>query len=229
MRFSYGEVKKYFISTESRNTIDCHGEEVLLNENTPILVAHPLEMPQKEIAAWQEYFINNHLKQPFEQVWEPVYIEENIKEDRYEGCSIPVYKFSGKEAHGITSWGLTAYSEDFGFRLVDCELSAESETWRFVPGTTNNETYQLGKFKVNKMSRYANHIIYLLDRWTIEERIAKNDATIEAVLGAFTVAQLLQFISLASEKNSTNSLAVLMEYKNQVYGDYDPLMEFTLE
>ena len=220
---------KYFTVTQSGKTIACSGEAFTLTEGEPIAVAHPIEMSEGEIEQWQKYFVDNNLKQPFEQVWEPAYKETDVKSDRYKGCSISVYKFSGKEQHGIKAWGLTSYSEAFGFDLVDCELKAASDTWRFVPGTTDDANYELGEFTIKQFSRYANHIVFLLDRWTIEERIIKNDPTIGNILGGFTVAQLLEFISLASEKNSTDCLAVLLEYKNRKFSEYDPMMEFTLD
>ena len=82
---------------------------------------------------------------------------------------------------------------------------------------------------MTKFSRYANHIIYLLDKWTIEERILKNDSTIGDVLDGFTVAQLLEFIKMASDKNSTDSLAVLMDFKDKKYQNIDPMAKFTLD
>ena len=113
--------------------------------------------------------------------------------------------------------------------MSECELYAISDTWRFIPGVTDEAMYNLGEFKIKKFSRYVNHIVFLLYRWTIEERIIKNDPSIGELLNGFTAAQLLNFISLASEKNSTNSLAVLMEYKSAKFDQYDPFMEFTLE
>ena len=68
-----------------------------------------------------------------------------------------------------------------------------------------------------------------MDKWTIEERVAKNDASIGNILDGFTVAQILDFISLATEKKSTDSLAVLMDYKNKQFNEYDPMQEFTLD
>ena len=219
----------YFTTTRGGFAISSSGEMVTLDENTLIAVAHPIEMSESEIISWQEYFVKNGLKQPFEQIWEPVYKEEDIKENRYNGCSISVYKFAGKEIHGIKTSGLGSYSETFDFELTDCKLSATSDTWRFIPGVTDEAMYNLGEFKIKKFSRYVNHIVFLLDQWTIEERIIKNDPAIGELLNGFTAAQLLNFISLASEKNSTNSLAVLMEYKSAKFDQYDPFMEFTLE
>ena len=205
-----------------------NGEEYLLNPNSTIAIAHPKNMTSEEVEKWQNYFVNNGLKQPFEQIWEPAYNTRNIKKTRYEGCYISVYRFTGKEEHGISTWGLYDYSEDFGFKLKDCKLEFERvknyyETFRH----DQNEYYKLGKFTVLTPTRYANHIIYLLDKWTIEERIAHDESDLNDILVSFNVSQILDLISLAKEKNSINSLAVLLEYKNSHFKDYDPMLELT--
>lgn len=50
-------------------------------------------MKPEEIRAWQHYFASHELKQPFEQVWEPVYDPKSIAPDRYKGILIPYYRF----------------------------------------------------------------------------------------------------------------------------------------
>ena len=221
--------KKTFVPTRNGKIINSTGAEVEISATDKIKIAHPIEMSEKDIAAWQNYFINNSLKQPFEQIWEPVYREGDIKNDRYKGCILPILRFSGKEKHGINAYGIGAYSEKFGFNLKDCELTCSTDIWRFVPGFTDDATYVLEDFTIKKFTRYTNHIIYLLDKWTIEERIGKNDATIGKVLDGFTVAQIMDLISLASEEKSPDSLAVLIDYKNKKFNDYDPMQKFILD
>lgn len=219
----------FFTCDRAGKLILSDGEQYLLDDGAIITVAHPMNMSLKEIDSWQRYFNNRDLKQPFEQIWEPVYKADDIKEDRYKGCVLPVYRFAGKQAHGIDVLGYGDYSEDFGFSLKDCELETTTDMWRFTHQDAQESFYELGSFKVTKFSRYANHIIYLLDKWTIEERILKNDSTIGDVLDGFTVAQLLEFIKMASDKNSTDSLAVLMDFKDKKYQNIDPMAKFTLD
>ena len=219
----------FFTCDRTGKTIRSGGEAYLLDEKIMIKVAHPMNMSAEEIRNWQKYFVDHGLKQPFEQVWEPVYKKDEIKEDRYKGCLLPVYRFAGKKAHGIEVWGYGEYSEDFGFSLKDCKLEVSTELWRFTHEEAQEANYELGGFKVIRYSRYANHIIYLLDKWTIEERISKNDPAIGDVLDGFTVVQLLEFIKLASDKKSTDSLAVLMDYKDRKFSTFDPMAEFTLD
>ena len=219
----------FFTCDRTGKAIRSGGEAYLIDEKIMIKVAHPMNMSAEEIENWQKYFVDHGLKQPFEQVWEPVYKKDEIKEDRYKGCLLPVYRFAGKKAHGIEVWGYGEYSEDFGFSLKDCKLEVSTELWRFTHEEAQEANYELGGFKVIRYSRYANHIIYLLDKWTIEERISKNDPAIGDVLDGFTVVQLLEFIKLASDKKSTDSLAVLMDYKDRKYSAFDPMAEFTLD
>lgn len=219
---------KTFTLTDT-GAIDCHGNSVAVEDHLGIRVAHPIEMKAEEIKEWQEYFVRNNLKQPFEQIWEPVYDPNAIAPDRYEGSVLPIYRFENKDQHGIHSYGLTAYSEDYGFELEDCELDAEGSTWRIVPGETDDETYTLGKFKLIEHTRKSNHIIFVLDKWTITDRIEKDDDSISLMLPVFTLAQITEFIRLANEKNSSVTLAVLMDYKNKNFADADPFAEFTLD
>ena len=83
--------------------------------------------------------------------------------------------------------------------------------------------------KITKQTRYANHIIYLLDKWTIEERIKNDDASVVDVLDSFTIAQIMDFISVAQETGAQGVLAQIMDYKNKKYKDYDPMDKYTLD
>jgi len=209
--------------------VDCDGNPVEIGDEPSVRVAHPIELTPDAVKAWQNYFISNDLKQPFEQIWEPVYDPDSIDRDRYNGAVLPIYRFENKDQHGIHSYGLTAYSEDYGFELDDCELDAEGSTWRIVPGITDDETYTLGAFRIIQHTRKSNHIIYILDKWTIIDRIEKDDSSIGVMLPSFTLAQITEFIRLANEKQCNNVLAVLMDYKNTNYEDTDPFAEFTLD
>ena len=51
----------------------------------------------------------------------------------------------------------------------------------------------------------------------------------EQFLPRFTLAQISEFIKVAGESNATNVMALLLEYKNANFPDFDPMDEFTLE
>ncbi len=207
---------------------DSLGKPYSLSEED-IRVAYPSEMNQEDLARWQELFLAEKRKQPFEQIWEPVIDPATVKPDRYKGCQLNIYKFSNKEQHGIGTYGMGDYSEDFGFSLTDCELEAECSEWRFVHGMSDNAVYTLGDFRIVKASRVSNHIVGLLDRWTVSERVLKDEQDLGSALNAFTLAQIMELIELASQHSCPNSLAILMDYKNARFPEADPLAEFTLE
>ena len=194
----------------------------------PVSVAHPMEMSAGEVKAWQKYFTRYGLKQPFLQIWEPVIDSGSIKESRYSGAVLPMYRFSGKEKHGIHAGSLLAYSTDIGFSLDDCKLEYEGSTWRIGYDGADGETYTLGKFSFDQYTRKVNHIVSLLDSWTVEDRIKKDDISVADRLDSFTLAQITGFIKLAQEANAVSVLALLMDYKNRNYAEFDPMDEFTL-
>jgi hypothetical protein len=103
----------------------------------------------------------------------------------------------------------------------------EPSNWRFDPYT--DMSFTLGEFTVEQFTRYTNHIVYLLDKWTVMERILKDDVSVVPLLGSFTVAQISEFIRLASDKSCTNVTASLLEYLNEHFRQFDPMAEFTLD
>ena len=88
---------------------------------------------------------------------------------------------------------------------------------------------KLGLFRCKKQSRAANHIIGLLDKWTVYGRILKDDVSAVEHLDSFTLAQVTELLNLAVENSCTNCTAALLEYKNTHFPDFDPMDVFTLE
>lgn len=197
--------------------------------DNPIAVAHPMDMKAADVQAWQKYFTTHGLKQPFEQIWEPVYRKEDITPDRYEGSVVGIYYMSGRDKHGIHSEGLVSFSETYGFWLDDCKLEAEGSVWRLGFDNNKDATYTFGKFSFKKFTRRVNHIVRILDRMTIVDRIKKDDASIAIFLPGVTLAQITEYIKIAAENNCANVTALLLEYKNANFADFDPMEEFTLD
>ena len=125
--------------------------------------------------------------------------------------------------------GLYSYSEDFSVRLKDCSLTCEPSVGRFVFGITDDAEFELQSFSVNSFSRYANHIISLLDKWTIEDRIKKDDTSIVSGLSGSTIVQVKHYIEVAGQNNCTGCQAVLLDYMHQHFETFDPLAEYLLE
>lgn len=194
---------------------------------TNISLAHPMEMNKNDLEAWQKYFVSNKLKQPFEQIWEPVIDPNSIKEDRYKDCMIPYYRFMGKEKHGITVTDLDFHNE-ISIYFADCLADVERidfESHYIAP----EHNFEVKKFSFKKYTRMTNHIAAYLDRITMYDRIAKDDISVEAFLPSFTLAQITEFIRIATEKNCANVTALLLEYKNKTFPDFDPFEAFSLD
>ena len=192
-----------------------------------ICVAHPVEMAAEDVAAWQTYFRSHNIKQPFEQVWEPAYKAEDIKEDRYEGAEIFYRYVQNAEKHGIHY-----YDEEFhdcvGFTLDGCDLENE------LIGALRHEiapdaTFALGRFTFKKFTRKVNHIVYLFDKWTIRSRVAKDDISVMELMQRYNAAQITDFLNTAIENKAVNLTAALLAYKQEHFPEYDAFSEFTLE
>ena len=188
-----------------------------------------MEMNKALVESWQKYFAAKGLKQMFPQIWEPVFDPESVREDRYRGCTVPVLTLSSQKKHGIGVDGLSAYSESFELWLTDCELEAEPSDWRYVPGVNDDFYYTLGKFTFTKYTRWTNHIVGWFDRYLIADKIKKDDVSVCNMLSGFSLAQITEFIKVATENNCTNVAALLLDYKNQNFADFDPMEEFSLE
>ena len=72
-------------------------------------------------------------------------------------------------------------------------------------------------------------VIAYLDRITVYDRIKKDDASVMNQMERFTLAQITEFIGIAQENSATNVTALLLNYKNENFGDFDPMAEFTLD
>ena len=188
--------------------------------NEPVSVAHPLEMKEDELIKWRQYFIDNSIKQPFEQVWEPVCDPNSIKPDRYKDAYIPLYVIMNKDKHGIIMKGQSELS------LKDC--SATLELIESHSDWINNQ-FEITNFRFNKYTRYVNHIVSIFDKGTVEDRIRKDDISVSIYLDRFTLAQITDFIDIATKNKCTNVSALLLQHKHDHYPDYDHIDELILD
>ena len=163
-------------------------------QKAAICLAYPTELPQDALEQWQRYFNDNAIKQPFAQVWEPAIRAEDVKEDRYQDCEVPVYRFKGQEKHGIR-FNYDQWSSDSDLRLYfsGCELEFDADKVLGRHELYLDKPLTLGKFTFKKYSRSTNHIVALLDKWTITDRIMKGDISIVQQLGGATLAQVMQY------------------------------------
>ena len=226
--WSQGEAT--FIATET-GPIDSEGQPYSITD-TPIRVAHPMEMKRAEVEAWQKYFTAHGLKQPFSQVWEPVYESSDIRADRYDKSKIRLIYLRHQEKRGIDLewWGDNWYYGDrrlevegFDVEYEEAYEEAEKEDEDNVPCLV------ITSIRPKQWNRRANTVIAFLDRLTIRGRIAKDDVSVMDRMAGFTLAQIMEFIAIAQEAKAVNLLALLLEYKKEHFAGYDPMEEFTLE
>ena len=160
----------------------------------------------------------------FPQIWEPVRDKKTIKKNRYEGCVVPCYRFMKREKHGMEVTGL--YDVDLWFK--DCNVKfkkVDGANFMLEP----SHTFEITEIKFSKYTRYVNHHIAYLDRITAYDKIMKDDVSVKEVLSEFTASQIQDFIDVANENNAVNVLAMLLEYKNEKFVDYNWMGDFTLE
>lgn len=158
----------------------------------------------------------------FRQIGEPVIDFTTIQKDRYRDIEIPAVLFQHQHKHGIT------LNNNLKLRLKGCYVSDVSGSVFGDFGLDFEGTLTIGSFAAKK-SRAANHVIGMLDTWTVDGRILKDDVSIVTQLPEFTLAQITDFIKLASENNCINCTAALLEYKNATFAGYDPMDEFSLD
>ena len=198
-----------------------------LDSSMPIRVAHPMEMSQDEVIAWQNYFRANELSQPFQQIWEPNKLKSVCSTDRYKGISVPAYYFMNRESDGIHFKKGVGYSLP-SLELTNCELDF---TWKPSNGIyfTPQDQLALGDFRVKCASRAANHIICLLDSWTFMTVLQRDELKDTSVLEGSTEAQIHEYIDFCIEHKLTSNTAVLLDYKHEHFGCRNAFDEFVLD
>ena len=227
-------VASLLVWTQGENTFILTADGAITSDQTsyaigkePISLAHPMEMNANDLVAWQKYFVENGLKQPFEQIWEPVMDPDSLAPDRYKGCMIPYYRFTGKKKHGITVTDEDFHNE-IAIEFKDLEADVERIDWErhYIDP---NHRFEVKSIAFGAYTRMTNHIVAYLDRVTIYDRIIRDDASIVNALNGFTLAQITEFIRIATENHAANVTAVLLNYKNEKFPDFDPLAEFSLD
>ena len=217
-RIVWSQGKKTFIVTEDGER-DSQGKPYLVDSSEKIKIAHPMEMRKEEVELWQRHFNTHRLKQPFRQIWEPVISAIDISKHRYKGCMIPYSRLRNRWKDGI----MAKYNDVFGenrITFADCETVVR-QIDRDRYSMRKEDCFDIEEFKFEKYTRKVNHIVGYLDQVTIVERIIKDNSDISQVLSEFTFVQIMEFIDVAIEHKSNNALAVLMDYKNQHFADYD--------
>jgi hypothetical protein len=147
--------------------------------------------------------------------------------DRYKGCKIPFYRFRGQEKHGIFVRD-EEFHDDITITFADCVAEVARVDWGYHE-ILNEHRFEVKDFGFAAYTRRVNHVVAYLDKVTIYDRILQNDVSIIDLLDGFTSAQIAEFTDFASKNDRTECTALLMQYQNAHYGDFDPMAEFLLE
>lgn len=192
-----------------------------------IKIAHPIEIDSAVLTEWQKLFAKRQLKQPFEQIWEPVINVETFSKTRFAKTPIPYSIFDNEVDRGIT---IKKFNEcnDVYIYFKDCNVQIErlDFTKHFVD---NNDRFLIKSFDFEEFNRQTNHIIAYLDIATAKQRVLIDDVTVNDVIESLSYAKIIELISLANANNATNVLAMLLDFKNKKFADFDPMDEFILE
>ena len=217
---------KTFIQTEN-GPINSEGKNYTL-KGSNIRLAHPMEMKKDEVIAWQKYFAKHSLKQPFSQIWEPVYNCSDILPDRYKGIGINPYYLKNQKKRGIgAEWYDDEYYGSKYLSIKGFDVKAEDAPQEDVD--RDELKMQITSIKPLAWNRRTNTVIAFLDRITIYGRIKKDDLSVMALMDGFTLEQVSDFINVALENKAVNLLAALMNYKNDHFADFNPMDSFLLD
>ncbi len=215
---------------------DVNGNEYTPDE--PVRIAHVLDMKCDEIQQWQSRIIELQKTLLIEQIWEPVVSIKKSDDicSRYEGAVLTKEE-RNRFKNSLKSKGIVVKSEEQGY-----------DPYRHTYGTVNNtmiigDTIRLdysynestsettlGKMSKEKLTRKTNTVFFELDRLVVKHHIVADDvdALTENILNSFTLAQITEFIDIASSNNSTNCTALLMDYRNKTFNEVDPFSMFVL-
>ena len=211
-----------------KKLVSADGQEYTLTDK-PIKLAHPMEMDKANVTAWQKYFADNKLKQPFAQVWEPVVDKTLFKESRYEGCLIRDFYLKNHEKMGISiEWYTFEYAEKHYLSIKGFDVAYERVT---VTEDNGDETdrVEITFIKPQKWNRRVNMVLAFLDKITVYGRIKKDDVSVMQQMDRYTLPTIIDFISMAQEAGAVNVTAALLDYRNKNYPDYNVMDEFVLD
>lgn len=225
-----------FFTLSSIGAIQADGAAYTVMEKS-IRVGHPIDMTTGERNTWQNYFMAHNIKQPFEQVWEPVVLEADRAKlsERYVGRQVSLGFLYGFEDIGKLSYEKDGSGQiyiDFGGISLNAVIDESEYIGRFysLGRHMSSDTVELGLLNItSKCSiRLRNHVFYRLDKGIFKKRLLEDDIAIAAYLPNYTPMQLQEFILLSAEHNCVKCTALLLDYKNKNYSNVEFPDEFTL-
>ena len=230
---------QYFIPTPEGIT-DVDGN--IYDPGEKIKVANVLDMDKEQIGKWQKYIIEHGIKQPFEQMWEPVFDLEKYKDSKaFAGMTLTSSERNAMKKN-LKEKGIDVYSDEIasgynhraGQYYFDDRNKMHFGTYADADYKINDDksiVFEKITFRAGANKNAVNTILLALHRQLIEHSIAEdNDEMLNKdELDAFTLAQILSFVNTAEEHESVKCKAVLMDYRNEKYPEYNALDDLILE
>lgn len=233
------EKGKCFTVNDQHGFVDVNDNEYMPNGS--IRMAHVMEMDSAEIAAWQRYLDKHHQKQLFPQMWEPVVAAKGHSriEDRYHGAVV-TQKERNEFKKRMKERGLEVRADK-----MECEydprtnsyvysnegkLNIGSKTRIEYTVNPNAQTTTFGLLTSYSPPREMNIIVFEMDRMCLRHAVSVDDvfAVSKDRLDSMNVMQISDLLQCAINNGSINCTAMLLDYKNEKFGDYE-LDDFTLD
>ena len=231
--------KNNFFTVSASGIIDVNGTEY--EPDSKIEVAHAIDMSVELLKKWQDYFLKNGIKQPFEQVWEPIVDLSKINiENRYNQLRLTSDERNSLK-RALSLRGIDVYSDsmeayyDYNNNEYEYEDYNTMHFGKYISVSyfiDEDRSVIIVKISVDSYSeRPINAIVFELDKIAIRKDILNDDyikVTSERI-SKFTLAQIQDFINISMENGSVNCTAVLLDCKNKMFPDLDPMDAFTLD
>ena len=204
-------------------------------EIVPLLDQASLQNALRELAS-QNLGMTGHSKKMYLAYPICRYADEALMDELTKQAPKWRSSVSGNEAPPLRTFRDACVYSETRAALLFAEKYKDLDKFASVRGTTADllrdrvlSDIGLAPDGTKTYTRMTNHIIAYLDRVTVYGRIANDDVSVETVLPSFTLAQITEFIRIATESNAVNVTALLLNYKNETYPDFDPFEEFSLD
>ena len=206
--------------------------------------AHVLDMEAEMIEAWQRYLLVHQRSLLFDQVWEPV-VSYKPRElgSRYYGVELTnkersalrtMLKKKGVDVKAGSNEGQFDHRQgSYVFSDTNTMFLGNSLTITYlIDEDTKSITFGKDLKKTRNSSKYEiNAILFAMDKATLMSAVEKDETNRlrDEFLKDMTAAQILELIDVATANKAFNCGAMLQEYKNTHYPEYDAFSDFVLK
>lgn len=206
-----------FFVWDGRFARNAKGRRIRLADK-PVRTAHPFEMTAAERRIW-EAVLPEEGRPEFAQFGEPVYTAAEVQPERYMGLSVPAEKlrhlpYELPERRRIKGWN------------IDLTIGSDAVLTGIVRNPLMYSSIELGRLTIGSLDRTANHMLYLFDLWTLEERVKRDDVSIIKLLPYLDTKKQEGILTAAMDGHAVKVTAALLEILRTRQKDTE---EFTLD